>query len=111
MRLPAIPHSSGEGGKDDFVFLVGLLHACGAEVFEDDGGEVGCGGTGGFFARVDQFVVFVYGEHAVGGEAFDGEGASHTDDRFILVGFIVEKFLVGFSGDRSVDFLLSGDPL
>ena len=58
---------------------------------------------------VDEFVVFVYGEDAVGGEAFYGEGACDADGGFVFVGFVVEEFLVGFGGDGGVNFFLAGD--
>ena len=96
---------AGECGEVDFVFFVGLLDAGGFEVFEDDGGKVDrtfpmvCCLTG-----IDQVIVFIDGKDAVGREAFDGERSSDSDDRFIFKGFVVEEFLIGFGGDRGIDF-------
>ena len=63
----------------------------------------------GFGSAVDQFVVLVYGQNAVGREAFDGEGAGDSDVAFVVVGFVAEAFGVGFGGDGGVDFFLAGD--
>ena len=102
---------AGEGGKGDFVAFVGLLHPGGFEGFEDDAGKVGFVAAAVWFGLVgvDEFVVLVYGEDAVGGEAFDGEGASHPDDGFVFVGFVVEKFLIGTGGDGGVNLALAGN--
>src|SRR5690606_2190337 len=81
-----------EGFEGDAVGLVGLLHAGGAQVFQDHLGE-GLLGTkaGRVFVGggVDEAVVFVHAKHAVGAEALDGEGAGHTDGLFVLVGLVV----------------------
>jgi hypothetical protein len=58
---------------------------------------------------VDEAVVLIHTEHAVGAEALDGEGACHADFLFVLVGLVVEVFEFGLGGDGLVDFLLPGD--
>ncbi|NJN61944.1 MAG: hypothetical protein HC795_10780 [Coleofasciculaceae cyanobacterium RL_1_1] len=107
-----VPCPVGEAGEVNFLVFLGLLDAGGFEGFEDGLGEV----TGGVVVlpigsvrrdRVDEFVVCADGEGAVGREAFNGEGACDADDVFVFIGFVVEVFLVGFGGDRGVDFLLS----
>ena len=66
----------GEGGEVDAVLLVGLLDAGGPEILEDDRSEIlDAAVTGLPFAEgLDEFIVFVYGEDAVGGDALNGEG-------------------------------------
>lgn len=58
-------------GEGDPIFLVGLLHAGGLEVFEDHLLEGAAGGVVGAvfgqFERVDQLVVLVHAQHAGGG--------------------------------------------
>jgi hypothetical protein len=101
-----------ERGEADLVFLVGLLHAGGLEVLQDHLDEVALlaiagirfGGT-----VVDQFVVLVDAQHAVGRQAFDGERASDADLLLVLVGLVVEVFELGLGGDGGVDFPLAGD--
>ena len=104
-----------ERGEGDAVFLVRLLDAGEAEVFEDDGGEVGRAGEAGFafvlgdLPAVNDVVVFVHGEDAMGRDAFDGEGTGDADLGLVVVGFVVEKFKLGLGGDGGVYFLLAGD--
>ena len=86
-----------------------LLHAGGAEVVEDDLGEVVAAGR--LADGIDELVVFVDGEDAVGRDAFDGEGAGHAHLVPVLVGLVVEVFVVGLSCDGGVDLLLAGDAL
>jgi hypothetical protein len=91
---------------------VGLLHAGGLEVFEDELGEVGCVVvTAWRLAGVDQLVVGTDGEDAVGREAFDGERPGDADGLLVLIGLVVEVLEVGLGGDGGVDFLLAGDAL
>lgn len=94
---------------------MGLLHSGGFEVFENDLDEVA------FFtvARaliadfagvgVDEFVVFVHAQHAVGGETFDGEGTGDADLFLVLIGLVVEILEVGLGGDGGINGLLTGD--
>ena len=58
---------------------------------------------------VDQLVVLIHAEHAVGAEALDGEGTGDADFLFVVVGLVVEVFKFGLGGDGGVNFLLPGD--
>ena len=88
-----------------------LLDAGGFEVVEDDGGKVVDAAVAGlpFAEGVDELVVLVDGEGAVGGDALDGEGAGDAHFVAVFVGLVVEVFVVGFGGDGGVDLLLAGD--
>ena len=95
----------------DAVLPVRLLHAGRAEVFQDHLRE---GLLRAVFAAllpcgIDQFVVFIHAEHAVGREAFHREGAGHADLPLVVVGAVVEVFKLGLRGDGLVDLLLPGD--
>ena len=61
------------------------------------------------FSGVDQFIVFIHAQHAVGAEALDGEGTGHADLLLVLVRLVVKIFKLGLGGDGLVDFLLPGD--
>jgi hypothetical protein len=94
---------------------VDLLNPGGFKVFEDHLDEV----HGDPFAvdlfglafgqGVDQFVVFIETQDAVGGEAFDRERARDADFFIVFVRFVVEVFGFGFGGDGVIDFFLPGD--
>ena len=100
-----------ERGEGDLVFLVRLLNAGGLQVFQNHLDkilrrvvpELGIG------EGVNQFVILVHSQHAMGEEAFDGERAGHADDFVVLVGFVVEVLEFGLGGDRRVNFFLPGD--
>src|SRR5262252_75721 len=77
--------------EGDSVLLVGLLHAGGVEVLQDHLGEGLPPVSGTVLAEaVDQFVVLVHAEHAVGTEALHRERASDTDLALVLIGPVVE---------------------
>jgi hypothetical protein len=87
-------------------FLVRLLHAGGLQILQDHLGE-------GLFSSVfvavlletvDQFVVLIHAEHAVGTEALDGEWTGDADYLFVLVGLVVEVFEFGLCGDACINF-------
>jgi hypothetical protein len=61
------------------------------------------------FRGVDQFIVLIHAEHAVGAEALHGEGTGHADLLLVVVGLVVEVFKLGLGGDGLVDLLLPGD--
>ena len=98
-----------EIGKRDAVLFVRLLHAGGAQVVEDDRGEVVAAGR--LADGVDEFVVLVDGEGTVGRDALDGEGAGDSHLVLVLVGLVVEVFVVGLGRDGGVNLLLAGDAL
>ena len=75
---------------------------CGNDCFAPYSASPSCSG-------VDQLVVLIHAEHAVGAEAFDGEGPGHADFLLVLVGLVVEVFKLGLGGDGGVDLLLPGD--
>ena len=89
-----------------------LLHAGGLEVLQDHLGKgllLGVVGGGFRDAGIDQLVVVIHAEHAVGAEALDGEGTGHADLLLVVVGLVVEVFKLGLGGDGLVDLLLPGD--
>ena len=98
-------------GEGDPVLLVRLLHAGGLQVLQDHLGEGLLRSVFGavFLEAVDQFVVLIHAQHAVGAEAFDGERTGHADLLLVVVGLVVEVFELGLGGDGGVDLLLSGD--
>ena len=59
--------------------------------------------------RVDQLVVLIHAQHAMGAKALDGEGTGHADLLLVVVGLVVEVFKLGLGGDGGVDLLLPGD--
>jgi len=96
----------------DAVFLVRLLDSGGFEVFEDhvlEGSHAGDGRCLLHAEWVDEAVVLIHTEHAVGAEALDGEGTCHADFLFVLIGLVVEVFELGLGGDAGIDFLLAGN--
>jgi hypothetical protein len=101
----------GEGGEGDAVFLVGLLHAGGAQVLQDHGGEVALRAEAHPLVgqAVDQLIVLADAEDAVGGEALDGERAGHADLLRVLIRLVVEILELRPGGDGGVDLLLPGD--
>jgi hypothetical protein len=60
---------------------------------------------------VDQLVVLIDTQHAVGREALDRERPGHADLLLVLVRLVVEVLELGLGGDGGVDLLLAGDPL
>lgn len=52
--------------------------------------------------RVDQLVIGIHAERAMGRQAFDGKGTGDADLLFVVVGFVVEKFRIGLGGDGGV---------
>ena len=100
-----------ERREGDPVLLVRLLHAGDLEVFQDHFGEGLLGPVLGpvLLDAVDQFVVLVHAQHAVGAEALDREGTGDADLPFVLVGLVVEVLELGLGGDGGVDLLLPRD--
>ena len=45
----------------------------------------------------------------MGGEAFHGKGPGDAHPLFVLIGFVIEIFKVGFGGNRGIDRLLPGN--
>jgi hypothetical protein len=60
---------------------------------------------------VDQFVILIHAQDAVGREALDGERPGDADRLSILIGFVIEVLELGLGGDGGVDLLLPGNPL
>ena len=71
-RANQIAGPRGERGEGDPVLLVRLLHAGGLEILQDHLGKGLFRSVFGavFFEAVDQFVVLVHAQHAVGAEGF-----------------------------------------
>ena len=69
-----------------------LLYAGDLEVFQDHLGEGLLGAVFGtvFLQSVNQLVVLIHAEHAVGAEALNSEGTGDTNLSLVLVGFVVE---------------------
>jgi len=82
------------------LLLDGVLHARLAQVLEH-GGREGRARLLGLLA--DRLLL--EGEHAVGGERFDGEGTGDADGLLVLVGLVEEELPVGVAGDRGIDLL------
>ena len=100
-------------GERDAVVFVRLLYAGGFEMVQDHLGEVLLFAVAepGLGDVVDELVVFIDAQEAVRRQALYGEGAGDADLFFVLVGLVVEVFVVGLGGDGGVDFLLPGDAL
>ena len=88
------------------LLLAGVLHAGGLEVVEDHVLELA---EAAFLLPVHlgAGALLLGGEHAVGGEAFDGEGAGDADALVVLVGLIVEQLGLGAASNGGVDFGLA----
>ena len=56
---------------------------------------------------VDEFVVLVHAEDAVGRDALHRERARDPDGLPVFVGLVAEVLEVGLGGDRRVDLLLA----
>ncbi len=111
VRADEIARPRRERGKRDPVFLVGLLDAGGLEVLQDHAGEILLFAVAelGFRHAVDELVVLVNAQHAVGRNALHREGTGDADLPVVLVGLVVEVFVVRLGGDGGVDRLLAGD--
>ncbi len=92
---------------------MGLLDAGGFQVVEDHPGEVLLFAVpeAGFGDVVDELVVLIDTEQAVRRQALHGEGAGDADFLVVLIGLVVEVFVVRLGGDGGVDLLLPGDAL
>ena len=112
-RAHEVARPGRERGERDPVFLVGLLDAGGLEVLQDHAGEVLLSAVAepGFRHAVDELVVLVDAQHAVGRNALHREGACDADLPVVLVGFVVEVFVIRLGCDGGVDLLLPGDAL
>ena len=97
--------------EGDAVFAAGLLHPGAAQVVEDNLAEVVARAVAvaGFGDAVDNVAVLVHAQHAVGRDAFDGEGAGHAHAAAVFVGLVVQVLVLGAGGDGGVDFPLPGD--
>ncbi len=106
-----IPWPGGEREEIDLVFLMGLLHPGGLEIFEDHLLEALPGGIPGlaFGHLVDQFIIFIHAQDAVRREALDRERPGHAHFLVVFVGFVVQVFVLGFGSDGCVDLFLAGD--
>ena len=113
LRADEMARPGIERGEGDAVLLVRLLHAGRLEVLQDDLGEVvdAAVAAARLAEGVDELVVLVDGEDAVGGDAFDGEGAGDAHLLPVFVGLVVEVLVVGPGSDRGIDLLLAGDAL
>ena len=91
---------------------MGLLNAGGFEVLQDHCGEVLLFAVAelGFGDVVDEFVVLVNAQQAVRRQALDRERAGDADFLVVLVGLVVEVFVVGLGRDGGVYFALARDP-
>ena len=110
-RRRGLLRAGSEGNEGDAVLLVRLLDAGGFEVLQNHLGEGLLGSVFGDVVAelVDQFIVLIHAEHAVGAEALHGEGTGHADALLVFVGLVVEEFGIGLGGDGLVDLLLAGD--
>ena len=104
----------GDRGELDAVLLVRLLDARSLEMLEDHRAEVlrlaVCAGRRLGHA-VDELVVLVDAEDAVGREALDRERPGDAHLAVVGVGLVVEVLEVRLRGDRGVDLTLARDAL
>ena len=106
-----VPGPRFDAGKGDAVLLMRLLDAGGFEVLQDYGSEILSFAVAEFRVGevINQFVVLVNPQHAVRRQALHGEGSRHAHLFLVVVGFIVEVFILGFGGDGGVNCFLTGD--
>ena len=89
----------GERGERDAVFAVGLLGAGRVQVLQDRGREVVLPVVDGLgLEMIEQFVVLVDAERAMGCKALHRERAGDADDAPILVGLVVQVLEVRLGG-------------
>ena len=100
-------------GEGDAVRFARLLDARGLEVFQNHLHEVLLLPIANSVlrSRVDQFVVLTDVQDAVRGQTFHREWSGDPYRPLILVGLVVEVFVVGIGGDGVVDLFLPGDTL
>ena len=89
-----------------------LLDAGGLQVFEDDRGKVLALAVAARLLRdaLDELAIFVYGQGAVRRDTLDRELPGHADGLFVLVGPVVQVFVVGLGGDGGVYLALPCNP-
>ena len=95
----------------DPVLLVGLLHSGDLEVLQDHLGE-GLFRTmfsAIFLHRVDQLVILIHAQHAMGAEALHGEWTGHADLLLVVVRLVIQVFGLRLGSDGRVDLLLAAD--
>ena len=105
-------HFSGprvQAGEVNLVFLTSLLDSRHFEVIQNHGHKVAAVFTGMGCCRIKQFAVGTDAQHAMRREAFHGERACYTDFFFVLIGLIIQIFVVRLGCDGGIDFLLAGD--
>ena len=90
-----------------------LLHPGGAQVLQDGGGEIllPVVAEAGVRHPVDQFVVLIHAQNAVRRQALHREGAGHPHLPAILVGLVIEVFVIRLGRDGGVDLPLPGNAL
>ena len=100
-----------EDRKVDAIFLVCLLNAGAFEMVEDHRDEVlrFAVPSSAFCCLVDEFVVFIDAKQAVRRHALHRKGSGDAHLFLVLVGSVVQVFVVGLGSNGSVDFLLPGD--
>ena len=101
----------GEREEIDLVFLVGLLHAGGFEVFQDHLLEALPRRIPSlaFGDLIDQFIVFIHAQDAVRRQALDRERPGHAHFLVIFIRFVVQVFVIGLGGDGGIDLFLAGN--
>ena len=93
-----------------------LLHAGAFQVLQHHGREVGGLAAAvllppafGRLQLVIEAVVHVDRRHAVGREALHREGSGHAHAAVVLIGLVIEVFVIGLGGDGGVDLPLPRD--
>ena len=105
-------HFSGprvQAGEVNLVFLTSLLDSRHFEVIQNHGHKVAAVLTGTGCCRIKQFAVRADAQHAMRREAFHGERACYTDFFLVLIGLIIQIFVVRLGCDGGINFLLAGD--
>ena len=59
--------------------------------------------------HVDQLIIAIDGHHPVRRQALDGERTGDAHLGLVLIGLVIEEFIVGPGGDGGVDLGLAGD--
>ena len=102
----------GERSERNAIFLVRLLHAGSAQVFQDHLRKRlrrFALGVAAHAMSLDEIAVLVQVEGPVGRNALDGEWACHADLSVVDIRLVVQVLELGFRGNRGVDLFLSGD--
>ena len=86
-----------------------LLHSGGLQVVQNHGDKVATVFSRLIGGGIEQLTVGSYAENAMRREAFYGKWTGDTDFFLVLIGLVIQKFVVCMGGDGCVDFLLASN--